>query len=229
MAFRADEAAVNGYEKTRNYLIPRNFTKEQRENSERVLREVVDLCGPPVDSYPSWHPLVANHDVRVPETTPGERCAYRGLDHTRYFAHGFISCPYGNVQDIVNSVDALNSSVNKIESSPVVHFTTELLDAVFYNEDATPILVRCHWMKEELEPNHTVPKSMAVPLMLERELPVWRWAGRAETWETMRPYLLGEPHGSRSSLFVTQDTALAMKRVYLALIETGMFGPSKDD
>jgi hypothetical protein len=43
----------------------------------------------------------------------------------------------------------------------------------------------------------------------------------------MRPYLLGEPHGSRSSLFVGQDTALAMKKIYLAMCESGMFGPVK--
>jgi hypothetical protein len=60
--------------------------------------------------------------------------------------------------------------------------------------------------------------------MIEKELPAWRWAERSETWETMRPYLLGQPHGSRSSLFVTQDTALAIKNVYSAMVESGMFG-----
>ncbi|MGY0794289.1 hypothetical protein ACW7BJ_33495 [Azospirillum argentinense] len=219
MAFRADEAAASGYEKTKNYLISRNFTLEQRENSERVLQEVVESCGPPVDSYPSWHPLVAQHNDRHPETSPSERCGYRGLDHTRYFAHGFITCPYGDGRDIIDSV-------GEIACSPCASISAEVLDAIFYNEGTTPILVRCEWMCE-LELNHTIPKSLAVPLMLERELPVWRWAKRAETWETMRPYLLGEPHGSRSSLFVTQDTALAMKKIYLAMVETGMFGPSK--
>jgi hypothetical protein len=43
----------------------------------------------------------------------------------------------------------------------------------------------------------------------------------------MRPYLLGQPHGNRSSLFVTQDTALAIKKIYLAMVESGMFGPVK--
>lgn len=45
----------------------------------------------------------------------------------------------------------------------------------------------------------------------------------------MRPYFLGDPHGARSSLFVTQDTAMAMKRVYTAMVESGMFGPLKMD
>ena len=37
----------------------------------------------------------------------------------------------------------------------------------------------------------------------------------------------GRPHGSRSSLFVSQDTALAMKKIYIAMAESGMFGPMK--
>lgn len=72
-----------------------------------------------------------------------------------------------------------------------------------------------------------MPKKLAVPLMIEKELPAWKWSSRAERWETMRPYLLGAPHGSRSSLFVTQDTALVMKKVYMAMVESGMYGPLK--
>lgn len=100
------------------------------------------------------------------------------------------------------------------------------LEVPFHNDGVTPVLVRCEWT-EGLDEGHAVPKRMAVPLMLEKELPCWRWAQRAVTWETMRPYLLGVPHGSRSSLFVSQDTALAMKKIYLSMIESGMFGPPK--
>ncbi|RWB97233.1 MAG: hypothetical protein EOQ56_22830 [Mesorhizobium sp.] len=59
-------------------------------------------------------------------------------------------------------------------------------------------------------------------------LPVWRWSSRAENWETMRPYLLGAPRGSRSSLFVNQETALAMKKICMSMAESGMFGPHED-
>jgi hypothetical protein len=38
---------------------------------------------------------------------------------------------------------------------------------------------------------------------------------------------LGEPHGSRSSLFVSQETALAMKKIFLAMTDSGMFGPPR--
>ena len=64
-------------------------------------------------------------------------------------------------------------------------------------------------------------------LMLEEEVPCWREAQLAETWETMRYYILGSPHGSRSSLFVNQETGQALKNIWKALIHTGMFGPIK--
>ena len=51
----------------------------------------------------------------------------------------------------------------------------------------------------------------------------------AEDREPMLPYFLGRPHGRRSSLFVNQGTGQAMKKVWNALINTGMFGPIKVD
>jgi hypothetical protein len=216
MAFRADESAANGYEKTKNYLIPRRFRPEQRERSERVLQDVVAECGPVVHAYPSWHPLVAYHRGKTPETYPNDQCGYQGLDHTCCFVHGFITCPYGDGDDVIRSAQSVLCHGATI--------TAERLEVSFYKDGATPILVKCEW-NGSMEPDGTIPKRLAVPLMLEQELPAWRRAERPETWETMRPYLLGEPHGSRSSLFVNQDTALAIKKIYLAMIESGMFGP----
>ena len=221
MAFRADEAKEAGYEATKSYLIHRHMSDAERSNAESVLLDIIDDCGPVVESYPTWHPLVANHDSRFPETHPSERCGYHGLDHTRYFAHGFISCPYVDGQKIIDSVSVLAQHSN-------AHISAERLDVEFYAPGTAPVLVRCDW-SEALENGKLVPKRLAVPLMLEKELPTWRWAERAEKWETMRPYLLGSPHGSRSSLFVSQETALAMKKVFVAMTESGMFGPLKMD
>lgn len=219
MAFRADEAAVNGFERAKSYLVSRNFTPAERLRSERALLDIIDECGPVVEGYPTWHPLVSRHDEHNPETYPSDRCGYQGLDHTVYFAHGFLTCPYVNGEKVVASADSL-------PHHPRAKITAEILDVPFYNTGTQAVLVRCEW-DAMLEPGKLVPKSLAVPLMLEQEIPVWRWSSRAENWETMRPYLLGAPHGSRSSLFVSQDTALAMKKIYLAMVESGMFGPVK--
>lgn len=222
MAFRADEAARAGLERVLNYFLPRakGFEDSERDESKGDLLKILQECGPVVDAYPSWHPLVRNHDSRHPVTTPGEDCGYKGLDHTRYFANGLITCPYGDGQAVMDSV-------LKCQHQTGGFITAERLSFRLYHPDATPILVRCHWEKP-LDANGMIPLAVALPLLLEKELPMWRWAEVAETWKSMRPYFLGMPQGSRSSLFVSQDTGLALKKIWEALINTGMYGPIKE-
>ena len=220
MAFRAHESASQGFEEVVHYFCRlQGLSEEERKRSKERLIDVLDDCGPVVDAYPTWHPLVAYHDPRQPETTPNARCGYSGLDHTRFFAHGFISCPYDDGQSILDSVANL-------PRHPLADITAERLDVKLYHPHATPILVRCAWNRQ-MEPGGTVPLSIAMALLLEKEVPCWRWSEVAETWESMRPYFLGRPHGSRSSLFVTQETGQAIKKIWEAIIYTGMFGNIK--
>ena len=221
MAFRADESAREGYEYVEHYFIPRprDVNEFERERSKQALLDIVEQCGAVVDSYPTWHPLVCNHDSSQVITTPSERCGYKGLDHTKFFVNGFVTCPYGDGQDVIDSVNAL-------PFNPVAIITAERLDVKLYNPNATPILVKCEWQKPLLM-DRTIPLSIAIPLILEKELPCWRFSEVAETWESMRPYFLGVPHGSRSSLFVNQETGQAIKKIWNSLIYTGMFGPIK--
>jgi len=60
--------------------------------------------------------------------------------------------------------------------------------------------------------------------MLEFELPLWRTSEVGETWDTMRSYILGSPHGKSSSLFINKETGTVMKSIWNSLIYTGMFG-----
>ena len=76
-----------------------------------------------------------------------------------------------------------------------------------------------------LQNGHQIPASRAVPLMLEREVPNWRWSERGEDWGEMRHYLLGSPHGRRSSHFVSQATAIQLRKIYEAMCESGMCEP----
>ena len=116
----------------------------------------------------------------------------------------------------------------QIPAHPLATITAECLDAQLYHPGTTSVLVRCHW-NQPLPTDGMIPKSWAVPLILEHELPCWTSAQVAESWETMRPYFLGCPHGSRSSLFVNQETGQVIKNIWNALIHTGMFGPIRTD
>lgn len=222
MAFRADEAARVGLEEALRYLIPRDreVSGEERAHLKEKLLELCDELGPVVQAYPSWHPLVRNYkDDRFPTTTPSERCGYRGLDHTVCFANGFITCPYHDPEAVIESVQEL-------PPHSVAEITAERLERNFYSVNAMPVVVRCRWTKP-MGSDGLIPLSIALPLLLEKELPCWTQSDVAETWETMRPYFLGSPYGSRSSLFVNQDTGQNLKKVWNALIYTGMFGPIK--
>lgn len=222
MAFRAEDAARAGYEEAESYLIGRlrDAPLEERARSKEALQDIVDELGPVVDAYPSWHPLVRHHDDRHPVTLPGTECGYQGLDHTRHFAHGFVTCPYGDGQQVLESVERLQFK------HPAAAITAKRLDVKFYSLSASPILVKCEWRKP-LSMDNLIPLSIAMPLLLEKEVPCWEWSQVAETWESMRPYFLGEPRGARSSLFVSQETGQAIKKVWESLIYTGMFGPIK--
>jgi len=221
MSFRADESARAALDEIEAYFIPRprDVSEAVRRASKEVLMDLIDELGPPVSSYPSWHPIVSNHSPRTPVTTPGKPCGYAGLDHTRYFRNGFITCPYGDGGKVIDSVRALPRHEK-------VSIEARRIDAVLYNPNSTPIVVSCDW-GGLLDDDGLIPLSLAAPLFLERELPCWRWAELGETWETMRPYILGMPHGSLSSHFVSQKTGLAIKKIWNSLIYTGMFGPIK--
>jgi hypothetical protein len=219
MAFRADESIKDGKELAENYLLAKLTMLSEQERSESrcaLLDYFIDL-GPVVDSYPTWHPLISKKDNADSVTTPNMDGGYDGLDHTVYFAHGFITCPYHDGQRVIDSVENL-------KFNPAAHITAERLNVKFYHPDANPILVKCNWYKPLAE-DGTIPLSTAIPLLLENELPHWRHAEVAETWESMRSHFLGNPHGKRSSLFVNQETGQAMKKIWEALINTGMYGP----
>lgn len=222
MAFRAEDAAKAGYDEAESYLVGRlrDASTEERARSKEALLDLVDELGPVIDAYPSWHPLVRHHEDQHPVTIPGRECGYQGLDHTRYFAHGFVTCPYGDGREVLESVEVLQ---NKHLAASI---TAKRLDVKFYSLSATPILVKCEWHKP-LPMDKLIPLSLAMPLLLEKEVPCWEWSQLAETWESMRPYFLGTPRGARSSLFVSQETGQAMKKIWEALIYTGMFGPIK--
>lgn len=222
MVFRADEEMKNGRQRALNKFITRHLP--DRSRSEAKLHELIDEYGPVVNDYPYWHPLVTSSvpaEKRIyPITSPNDSSGYRGLDHTIYLRNAFITCPYTNGHSVLDSVEELNDS-------SVAQIRAEIIDVPLYMPNAVPILVKCRWLVP-MESDGTIPKSIAVPMFLEMELPHWRSSKVAETWETMRPYILGSPGGSRSSLFVNQETGQTLKNVWNLLINTGMFGPIYD-
>ncbi len=141
MAFRADEAARAGLGTVLDYLVPRAAYLDEagRARSREAVHEIADRLGPVVDAYPSWHTLVRNYkDDRSPATTPGSECGYHGLDHTKYFANGFVTCPYDDGQKVLDSVANL-------PYHPSSRLSAERLDEKLYNQETTPVFLQCVW------------------------------------------------------------------------------------
>lgn len=220
LSFRAQEAAESNKESALRYFLSRlEVSPDERARSKEVLEDLIFELGPVIDRYPTWHPIVSDYP-RIPgrEYEDGaNRMRFPGIDHTVWMAHGFITCPYGDGQEVIDGV-------NKLCPSHIAHLTAERLDVKLYNADAQPILVRCNWERSLLE-DGTIPLSIAAALLLSHEVPIWTRSEVAETWETMRGNFLGVPHGSRSSLFVNQETGQGLKKLWNTVIYTGMYGP----
>ena len=250
MPFRADEEREKGYERALDYLVPKVGSAAQKDEARNKIIDLIDEYGPVIDSYPTWHPIVS----RFPRDTihhfaPNKpthlQDYYKGLDHTILLAHGFISCPYQGsdklieeINNVYNSYKPKNmSEIEKISDKMIssllwgvlrkehdaASIKAERLEIPLYNIQTETIFVKCEWSKS-LSEDGLIPKNIAIPLMLERELPCWRFAECAEHWQSQRGEFLGYPHGKISSLFVNQETGQAMKTIWNALIKTGMFG-----
>lgn len=218
MAFRANESAASGREHAHRYLTPRELKPAEARKTREFIDELIERLGPVINAYPTWHPLVANHDAENVVTTPGDRCGYRGIDHTICFRDGFVTCPYeGGDKAVLDSVSGL-------PPTHAAEISADPLDVRLYHPNARPVLVRCKWSKPLLI-DGTIPAAIAVPMILQREVPMWERSSVGETWETMRPYFLGQPCGMLSSLFINQETGTTIRRIWKLLVNTGAFGP----
>jgi len=224
MTFRANEEAVENF----GYALSKlsrgdTFTSSQKTDIHHWLEDTTARWGPVVHLYPSWHPLVScrvKEDAN-PITQPSDLCGYPEMDHTVYLRNGFLTCPYSNGEKLLKAVD-------EMRYPKCVTVEANRVEIPIYAENANPILVTCDWHHGD-QPDGTISQRSAVALMLIEELRCWNEASVAERWDTMRPYLLGRPCGSRSSLFVNQRTGQAMKKAFEAMVMGGTFGPLRLD
>jgi len=214
-AFRANDAAAAGREEAIHYFSRYLKQSGEREAAATYIDTLTKNYGPVVDGYPSWHPftrLKSGESMTYdPKTEPH---GFEGLDHTIYFRDAFVTAPYGGADRVIESVREKRSEYIDAE---------EIRDVPLYNYGATPVLVICEGIPKELD--GTISKRFALGSMLSNEVPEWDGASCGESWETMRRYILGTPCGSRSSLFVNQETGKALREVFILLNQHGLWGP----
>lgn len=215
MEFRHPSAVSDCNNRTAKYLTESLADKAIGLDAFQTL---IKELGNAVESYPDWHPILT-----IPNTRSGEHSSslhefkvYEGHDHTRLFVKGFVTCPYSE-----ETANDLVEHVNSIEGLHAYRLHTPL-----YSDHAHPVVVRAYDI--ELEADGTIRSRDAIYWCVNYLVKGARKAQCAETWETMRGYLLGSPHGSRSSLFVNQYAGGHMRKILDSLNNSGIFGPIKE-
>lgn len=199
--------------KALNYLTQNLSEPEKgREEFGRLTREL----GTAITSYPSWHPVLTIPRDQGEDHGGILSSLYEGIDHTIQFVRGFVTCPYS--EDTANT---LTDSVNKLSGLNAYRTDTPL-----YNDHAYPVVVEA--TDVILEADGTIRSRDALGWCVQELVRNAHDAQVAETWWNMRSYLLGQPHGSRSSLLVNQYTGGHMRKILEALNNSGMYGPVKE-
>lgn len=216
MDFRAPTEASQ-----RNAKAIEDLTKNLSDPSagRKTVEELIQELGNAVYAFPEWHPILTippastSHQV----TSLSQVKAYKLADHTFKFVRGFVTCPYSakDADTLVETVIALTG------------LNAYRLSAPLYADNAYPVVVQAY--EVELEADGTIRSRDALAWFVQQAVKDARLAEVAETWWNMRAYILGRPHGKRSSLFVNQHTGVHMRKILDALNNSGMYGPVKEE
>jgi len=214
--FRANEQAASGRDKAIHSFTTRLKEPHERKAAATYIDHLIEEFGPVVQGYPCWHPFTFmprenGRGILDPHSDPQ---GFKGLDHTIYFRHAFLTAPYHGAAVVTES--AWNRGDQYIDAE-------EIEDVLLYNYGTTPVLVSCRDIPTETD--GTISKRFALGSMLTTELQAWQNAQHGETWESMHRHILGTPCGSQSSLFVNQDTGKALRDVFDLLNHHELFGP----
>ncbi|MFV0597236.1 hypothetical protein [Shewanella sp.] len=213
MEFRYPTAVAETNARALTYLT-KHLT--DRHKGEETFYNLIQQLGNAVDTYPKWHPILAiplgqstNPDLYLSEL-------YKGIDHTVQFVKGFVTCPYSEAKadelvEFANSLTGLNAY---------------RLQERLYSDDAYPVVITAS--NVELEADGTIRSRDSLKWSLQYLAKNALNSEVAETWWNMRMSLLGDPHGSRSSVLVNQHTGGHIRKILEVLNDSGVYGPIKE-
>jgi len=216
MEFRAPSIAKTLNAAACEYLTANLSNPELGRSRVDVL---IKELGNAVDSYPDWHPILTSpkNDSMHDPYYISQINTYDGINHTREFVRGFITCPY--------SEDAANQLVGTVNNVSGLH--ARRLPYPLYTDNAYPVVIEAH--EVQLEADGTIRSRDALRWFVQKLAEETNNAQVAETWWNIRSLILGRPHGSRSSLLVNQHTGAHMRKILETLNNSGIFGQIKED
>lgn len=215
MEFRAPAVASQQNTKAYAYLTKNLSDPEAGREQVAIL---IDELGNVIDAFPDWHPILTAppRGFQRHVYSLSQLATYEGADHTIEFVRGFVTCPYSS-DDADKIVEAVNS---------VPGLRAHRLEQPLYHDQAYPVVVEA--VNVDLDADGTINGRDALTWFVHQAAGEATTSQVAETWWNIRSNILGQPHGSRSSLFVNQHTGVHMRKILDALNNSGMFGPIKE-
>ena len=215
MEFRAPTVATQQNARAIEYLTK---SLSNPEAGQRKVEKLIADLGNAVDTYPDWHPILTAppRDNSDHVSSLSQLRTYDGIDHTVEFVRGLVTCPYSDKE-----ADQLVDTVNQVPGLHALRLTEPL-----YSDHAYPVVVEAYLV--ELEADGTIRSRDALRWFVQQTIKEAEDYQVAETWWNIRSYILGQPHGSRSSLFVNQHAGNHMRKILEAMNDSGMFGPIKE-
>lgn len=196
----------------------KNYLTRQLKNpkeGEKHFEQLIEELGAPIDSYPEWHPIL---------TTPMEKDEYRndlrdlypGVDHTRLFVKGLITCPYSKA--------TAKELIKMVSSMPgLIAYEYE---GKLYHDSTHPVIIKS--LDIETNDDGTIENRQVLQRCLTSLIKSSYSSTLSESWFSLKDSILGVPNKNVSSLFVSATTGSHIKKILTAMNNSGIYGPPKD-
>lgn len=240
----SQEPKENILERFKLHAKVQNLSQEKQNKNEDMLDSFINQYGPVIDGYPTWHPFINRGDYRNRYTVPNRHLGYEGIDKLICFSTAFIAYGYGDPPDkLVNSLKERFGCCEYEDENEgiflgdfpnnVISMAWEKIDYHPFSNTDKSVLVYLKWESDndwqtfnQIFPT-SIPGSIAIPLMINLEMSAHLRASYSESWEDLKRYLLGEPYGENSSLFLSDETVSRMKKIHNLLCEAYVWGPPR--
>ena len=190
---------------------------DDKEQGIETFNKLKSDLGAPINSYPTWHPIVSLAERRYGLKTFHHSPTYKKADHTRMFTKGFVTCPYSKYD-----ADQIVSNVNKVDGLTAYH-----LEQPLYHDSTHPVVVEV--LDLPLEADGTIRSRDAIRLCAQDLIDNAKHAEVAETWWNIRRSLLGEPCDLDSSPLVNSHSGKQMRKILDTLNASGIYGPIREE
>lgn len=216
MAFDVMEEQTRMFE-----MFSERLTRSLPENAKSAAEEVLDKLdskfGPFLVAHPIWHPL---HKLSASGSSFISREEFNIKDDFK-LSNAIIYLVRSNPEKLVSHVCGL-------PQMRCARIHAKALTTKLGYVDVTPVLVTCEWKISATFGDRLYRSSIIAPLLINQVMseryPSETFASAHWDRNRFAELILGFPCGKTSSVIIDKPEGRALKRLWEALLATGMFG-----